>query len=285
VRGEKVLQAVFDVRHYPGQGLAAHDYPWPAHTKVLVVLETQQPELLLVAAARLSDEHWLAAVHRPEQRGQPVRANVHVVVGPHEPLVRAAVVVPHVLQHQERLFLRRVRVVHRRQPDERQVGRAGRPDRRLRAVEHHAAGHATRPRAVDRGRSGGQVPVGRHHADEQQRFGRASGTAAAGCGYRSTAIVLVDAGPRRLQRPQHAGPTGIATATGAAVAATGVQPQSVVRSAERVADKQSEDDAGQHVRQTPPAVAGGFLLAAGRRPLFLDHGLVRVVVLLLRRPL
>lgn len=283
VRGEEVLQAVFDVRHYPGQGLAAHDHAGSAHAEVLVVLETEQTEFLLVAAARLSDEHGFPAVHRPEQRGQPVRTNVHVVVGPHEPLVRASIVVPHVLQHEERLFLRRVRVVHRRQPDERQVRGAGRPDRRLRGVEHHAAGHATRPRAVDRGRPSGQIPVGRHHADEQQRLGRSA--AAAGRGHLSAGpVVLVVVTDRRrllLQRPQHAGRPAARTF---GTAATGVQPPSAVRPAERVADQQSQDDAGQHVRQTPPTVTGGFLLAAGRRPVFLDRGglVGGIVVLLLR---
>jgi len=101
-----------------------------------------------------------------------------------------------------------------------------------------------------------------------------------GLGSRSAVVVVV--GLRRLlQRSQHAGPAPIATAS----AATGVQPESAVRSAERVTEKQAKNDAGQHVRQTPPAVAGGFLLAAGRRrPLFLGHGLVRIVVLLLLRP-
>jgi len=123
VRGKQVLQAVFDVWHHPGQGLAAHDNARTTHAEVLVILEAEQTELLLVPPASLSDEHRFAAVDGPEQRGQPVGTHVHVVVGPHKPLVRATIVVPHVLQHQERLLLRRVRVVHRRQPDERQVGR------------------------------------------------------------------------------------------------------------------------------------------------------------------
>jgi len=139
---------------------------------------------------------------------------------------------------------------------------------------------------VDRGRPGGQVPVGRHHADEQQRFGRTSGFAVAGHGSRSTAttifvVVSLRRLLQRLQRSQHPGPAAIATAS----TATGVQPESPVRSAERVADKQSKNDAGQHVRQTPPAIAGRFLLATSRRrPLFLGHGLVRIVVLLLLWP-
>lgn len=263
VGGKQVLQAVFDVRHHPGQGFAAHDDAGPTHAEVLVVLEAEQTKLLLVPPASLSDEHRLTAIDGPEQRGQPVGTHVHVVVGPHEPFVCATIVVPHMLQHQERLLLRRVRVVHRWQPDEWQVGCTRWQDRRFRTVEHHAAGHTTRPRAMDCGRPGGQVSVGGHHADEQQRFGWTSGSPIAGHGSRSTATtVIVVVGLRRLlQRSQHVGPAAIAIAS----ATTGVQPESAVRSAERVADKQSKNDAGQHVRQTPSAIAGRFLLAAGRR--------------------
>lgn len=197
------------------------------------------------------------------------------------------------LQHQERLFLRRIRVVHRRQPDQRQVGHTGRLDRRLRGVEHNPAGHAPGPGAVHRGRSGGQVPIGRHHPYEQQRFRWSS----ASTGRQFIAVVvggragvtgrwLLQHSLRTvlLERLQNCGRPAVAST--AAAAATRVQPEPLVRpAAERVADKQSQNDAGQHVRQTPtPAVSGRLLFAADHRgvPKFLGERFVRVLRMLVR---
>lgn len=238
MRSEQVLQAVFDVRHDPGQRLAAHDDTWTAHAEILVVLQAEQPELLLIAAARLADEHRLAAVYGPEQRGQPVGAHVHIVVRAHKPLVRVAVIVPHVLQHQERLFLRRVRVIHCGQPDQRQVGQTRWPGRRLRAVEQHATGYAARPRSVHSGRPGGQISVRGHHTDQQQRFGwtNVRGTVVGASVWCPrplvTAVVVQPPKGRPGRRPT----------------AAGKRPAEPIVRAERVSDQQAQRDAGQHVR-------------------------------------
>lgn len=95
---------------------------------------------------------------------------------------------------------------------------------------------------MHRGRSGAQVPVGCHHAYEQQRLGRAPGRR-----LRSAVVgddVLRSLGRRgRAQRSQSR-PAEDAAATAAATAA-GVQAEPVIGSAaERVADEQSQDDAG-----------------------------------------
>lgn len=68
VGSEQVFQAMFNVRHDPGQRLTTHDDTWAAHAEVFVVLEAEQPKFLLVAASSLSHEYGPPAVNRPEQR-------------------------------------------------------------------------------------------------------------------------------------------------------------------------------------------------------------------------
>lgn len=82
------------------------------------------------------------------QRRWEVTFNVDIVVGAHEPLILVQVVVVHVLDHHEGLFLGRVGVVHPRQRDDRQRWRGlanSSVGGLLAGKELHAAGNEARP--------------------------------------------------------------------------------------------------------------------------------------------
>lgn len=59
VSGVQMSEAILDVGHDSSQRLPGQNNAWPAHAKVLVVLQREEAELLRVSSSRLAD------VHRP----------------------------------------------------------------------------------------------------------------------------------------------------------------------------------------------------------------------------
>ena len=63
-----------------------------------------------------------AAVERSQKVLHFITAHVDIIVSAHEPLKVIQQIVIHILQHHERFFLRRIRVIHARQSDQREIG-------------------------------------------------------------------------------------------------------------------------------------------------------------------
>ena len=166
--GIKIRQTILDMRHDPPERLPGEHNPRAAHAKVLVVLQRQQPELLGVPSTRLSDILRFPRVNAPQQPLQSVHPHVEVVVGAQEPLEPLAVLLPHVLEHEEGLLLGRVAVVDPRQRYQRQIGTVLRWPGRLRGEELDLTGHVAAPALVDGARPRVQVLARRHHTYEQQ---------------------------------------------------------------------------------------------------------------------
>lgn len=119
---------------------------------------------------------------RRDSRRWEVTFNVDIVVGAHEPLILVQVVVVHVLDHHEGLFLGRVGVVHPRQRDDRQGWRGlanSSVGGLLAGKELHAAGNEARPSPLRCQRAAAQVLLRGHHPHVQEIAGsRARGSGA-----------------------------------------------------------------------------------------------------------
>lgn len=109
-------------------------------------------------------EKGVGKAGRLESRRREVTFDVDIVVGAHEPLILVQVVVVHVLDHHEGLFLGRIGVVHTRQRDDRQGwrGLAG-VGGLLAGKELHAAGDETRPGPLRCQRAAAQVLLRGHY--------------------------------------------------------------------------------------------------------------------------
>lgn len=151
----------------------------------------------------LAAEKGVGEAGRRDSRRWEVTFDVDIVVGAHEPLILVQVVVVHVLDHHEGLFLGRVGVVHSWQRDDRQGWqRLAKPGvgGLLAGKELHTARDEARPGPLHRQRAAAQVLLRGHHPHVQE----ISGSRALGSGAPVPAAVVATPGPAASPLPSRA---------------------------------------------------------------------------------